>query len=92
MEDQKLEREDVEYCFGLVKELIEHLPNEAFPSGSKLAEKKEMADLALKQLEDFFKMLPKIKKNEIDGLFKQLIAPYNCVCDLGSPTIDPPLG
>lgn len=90
MEYQKLERDDVGYCFGLVKELIEHLPNETFSSGSKLAEKKEMADLALKRLEDFFKTLGKIKKNEIDDLCKRLQESYNCVCAVNSPTISPP--
>jgi len=87
MEDQKLDRDDVGYCFGLVKELIKHLPNETFPSGSKLAVKKEMADLALKRLEDFFKTLGKIKKSEIDDLCKRLQESYNCVCGINLPTI-----
>lgn len=80
MANQKLAREDVGYCFGLVKDLIENLPEKTFPYGSKLEEKKKMADLALGLLENFFENFKGIKKDEIKE-FANINVNWNYVAD-----------
>lgn len=43
--------------FDKVKDLINSLPEETFKQGTELAGKKEMADEAIRQLEEFFHIL-----------------------------------
>ena len=43
--------------FAKVKDLINSLPEETFKQGTGLARKKEMADAAIRRLEEFFDIL-----------------------------------
>lgn len=66
MANQKLAREDVGFCFGIVKKFIESLPKEFFyGKDHTLKMKKEYADAALEVLEKFFNTLSTVDQHKV---------------------------
>lgn len=89
------DRKDVKYCFNNVRELIKALPEEIFKGDSalakQLADKKECADAGLVYLDEFFKKLKDVTKDELDeftGTKDKWKGILDMVCGKQLPTID----